>query len=94
MKPGKKFQDWLREELKDPEFKKAFDEEEVYAKLAVQIAKLREEKGWNQAELARLLCTSQQMVSRLENPRNKSFSLGTLLRLAEAFHKKLKIEFI
>ena len=30
MKDTVKFQDYLKKELKDPEFSKAFDEEEVY----------------------------------------------------------------
>ena len=89
----RKFRDRLREELKNPEFKKAFDEEEVYAKLAIQIARLREEQGLSQKDLARRLHTSQQMISRLEDPHNRSFSLNTLMKLAEALHKRLDIGF-
>ena len=88
-----KFRDWLKEELKNPEFKKAFDEEDVYARLAIQIAQLREKQGLSQEDLAKRLHTSQQMVSRLEDPHNRSFSLNTLVKLANAFHKKLDIGF-
>jgi len=45
MKDTVKFQDYLKEELKDPEFSEAFDEEEVYASLAIQIAKIRRTKS-------------------------------------------------
>lgn len=41
----------LREELRDPEFKKAFDEEDLPARLAIQIAKLREKEGLTQQAL-------------------------------------------
>lgn len=90
----RKFRDRLKEELKDPEFKKAFDEEDVYARLAIQIAKLREEQGLSQTDLAKRLHTSQQLVSRIEDTDNRSLSLGTLVKLAEAFHKRLNIKFV
>lgn len=89
-----KFQDYLAEELKDPGFKKAFDEEEVFAQLAIQIAQLREKQGLSQKELAKKLHTTQQMVSRLENPHNQSLSLGTLVRLARVFQKKIQVQFL
>ena len=38
----RKFRGRLKEEFKDPEFKKAFDEEDIYARLAIQIATLLE----------------------------------------------------
>lgn len=89
-----KFKDYLKKELKNPEFKKAFDEEEVYASLAIQIAKIREKEGLTQQELARRLHTTQQTVSRLESPDNTSYSLKTLVKTAQALHKELKIQFV
>lgn len=94
MKGARRFRDRLNKDLKDPEFRKAFDEEEVYASLAIEIAKLREEENLTQRELARILHTTQQNVSRLEDVHNRSYTLHTLIKLAEAFHKKLKVEFI
>ncbi len=94
MKGVRRFKDRLKRELKDAKFKAAFEEEGVIAELAIQIAKLREEAGISQKELAKRLHTSQQMISRLEDPHNASFSLKTLLRLAKAFHKKIHIEFV
>lgn len=94
MKGVRSFKARLKEELKSKSFKKAFDEEDFYARLAIQIARLREKEGINQQELARRLHTSQQMVSRLEDPHNRSFSIRTLIKLARAFHKKLDVEFV
>ena len=94
MKGAIKFKDYLKEELKDPEFKKAFDEEEVYASLAIQIAKLRERQKLTQKALARRLHTTQQTVSRLEDIHNRGYSLHTLVKLAEALHKKLDVRFV
>ncbi len=94
MKGTVKFKDYLKKELKNSEFKKAFDEEEVYASLAIQTARIRQKKGLTQEELARKLHTTQQTVSRLEDIHNKSYSLSTLLKLARVLNKKLKVEFV
>ncbi|MDD5226913.1 MAG: helix-turn-helix transcriptional regulator [Candidatus Omnitrophica bacterium] len=94
MKSMRRFQDRLKEDLRDKNFKKAFDEEDVFARLAVEIAKVREEQGISQRELAERLHTTQQTVSRLENPRNRSFSLTTLIKLARVFHKSLEIHLV
>ena len=90
----RKFRDRLKKELQDPAFKKAYEEEEVLAGLAIQIARLRQQNALSQKELAGLLHISQQMVSRLEDPYNGSFSLKTLLKLAKAFNKKLSVQFV
>ena len=94
MKGARKFSTYLKDELGDKAFKKAFDEEEVYANIAIQIAKLRQKKGYSQQELARLLHTTQQTISRIENPRNSSLSVNTLMRLAFLFKKGLQIRFV
>ncbi len=94
MKNTVRFKDYLKEELKNKEFKKAFNEEEVYASLAIQTAKIRQEKGITQEELAKRLHTTQQTVSRLEDIHNKSYSLKTLIKLARALNKRLKVEFV
>lgn len=94
MKGVRKFQDYLKGQLKDEEFRKGFEEEGVYAQLAVQIARLRTRKNLSQKRLARLLHTSQQTVSRLEDPQNTSYSLHTLVKLAHALGKELKVQFV
>ncbi len=93
MKGARRFQDYLKGQLKHKTFRKAFDEEAVYADLAIQVARIREQKGLSQKQLAELLRTSQQMVSRLEDPKNKSYSLKTLIKLAHALGKELRIKF-
>jgi len=42
------FKSRLREDLKDPEFKRHYDEEKQALKLAMKIAALREQKGLSQ----------------------------------------------
>jgi len=94
MKKERTLRGRLKEDLKNPEFRKIFDEEEIYASLAIQVAKIRQKKKLTQVELARRLHTTQQTISRLEDIHNKSYSLQTLIKLAEALHKKLKVEFV
>ncbi len=88
-----RFRDELRKHLKNKEFRQAFEEEKVFASLAIQIARLREKQGLSQKDLARRLHTSQQMISRIEHPENGSLSVATLIKLAQAFRKKLDIRF-
>ncbi len=88
------FQERLREDLKDPEFRKHFEEERRALALALKIARLREQKGLSQAELAKLMGTSQQAISRIESGEYEGFTLKTLEKIAEATGTHLKIEFV
>ena len=94
MKGARRFRAYLKDQLKDPAFRNAYEKEGVYAELAVQIARLRTQKKLSQRRLARLLHTSQQTVSRLEDPQNTSYSLRTLNKVARALGKQLKVEFV
>ena len=94
MKGVRKFKDRLKKDLKNPEFRKAFKEEEVYASLSIQIAKIREKENLTQGELAKRLHTTQQTISRLENVHNKSYTLQTLIKLATALHKQLEVKLV
>jgi DNA-binding XRE family transcriptional regulator len=96
MKKGKvrTFQSRLREDMKDPEFKKHYQEERQALKLAMKIAELRDQKGLSQQELAKLMGTSQQAISRIESGEYEGFTLKTLEKIAEATGMRVKIEFV
>ena len=94
MKRTRKLKDRIQKEIKDPEFKKAFEEEEIFASVAIALAKLREKEGLTQKELARRMHTSQQMVARLENLDNRSCSLRTLIKAAHVLNKRLVVKFV
>ncbi len=94
MKTFRRFRDRLKEDLKKPEFKKAFEQEEIFSSLAIQIAQLRQKQGLSQKDLAKRLKTTQQTVSRIENVSNRSLSMSTLLKLAGVLHRQLKIELV
>ena len=88
------FRSRLREDLKDPEFKAHYQEERQALMLAMKIAKLREKKGLSQQQMAKLMGTSQQAVSRIESGAYEGFTLKTLEKIAEATGTKVKIEFV
>ncbi len=96
MKKGKvrTFRSRLSEDLKDPEFRTHYQEERQALKLAMKITKLREKKGLSQQELAKLMGTSQQAISRIESGDYEGFTLKTLEKIAEATGTQLEIEFI
>jgi DNA-binding XRE family transcriptional regulator len=55
--------------------------------------KIRQNNNFTQKELAKRLNTTQQTISRLENIRNRSYSLQTLIKLARIFNKRVNVEF-
>jgi DNA-binding XRE family transcriptional regulator len=61
------FRNRLHDDLKDPEFKAHYQEERQALKLVMKITKLREKKGLSQQQMAKLMGTSQQAVSRIES---------------------------
>jgi transcriptional regulator with XRE-family HTH domain len=83
----------LEEQLRDPVFAERFKRAGEAWDVALQIAALREQAGLSQKELARLLKTSQQQISRLESPDYEGHSLANLRRVAEALHARVRVVF-
>lgn len=92
MKGVRSFKKRLAKDLKDPAFRRAFEEEEIYAGIAINIARLRDKKKLSQKELAELVGTTQQTISRIEDPRNTSLSIDTLIRIADALGKRVEVK--
>ena len=62
--------------------------------MAMKIVELREKKGLSQQQLAKLMGTSQQAISRIESGEYEGFTLKTLEKIAEATGMRVKIEFV
>ena len=62
----KKFDDYLAEQLKDPEFKAGYDALEPEFSLIKALMDARLEKGLTQKELAEMTGISQGDISRIE----------------------------
>ena len=79
--------------LKTKKARDAYNEEHIRASVAIQIAVLRNHKSMTQQNLAKLLHTTQQTVSKLEKTDN-NVTLSTLEKIAEIFGKRLQIKFV
>ncbi len=87
------FDQYLEEQLQDAAFADRFDRAAEDWDVALQIATLRREAGLSQKELAKLLKTSQQQISRLESPGYEGHSLSMLRRVAAALHARVRVVF-
>ena len=86
------FDDYLKVQLKKPEFKKEWDRTEPDYQVLAEIIKARIEKKLSQRELAKKAKTTQAVLSRIENM-TVSPSIQLVQRIAEAMGKKLEIKF-
>jgi len=75
----------------DPDRKASIEAERVNAQVAQMIYDLRTEAGLSQADLAKLVKTTQSVVSRLEDADYEGHSLTMLTRIASALNKKMVI---
>lgn len=88
-----KFDDYLNEQLKDPEFKKEWDDIQPEMDVIRSMIDARNAQNLTQKELAERTGINQSDISKLENgTRNPSLKL--LKRLAEGMGTRLKIEFV
>src|ERR1035437_3436214 len=85
------FDEYLEEQLRDPAFAERFERAGEAWDVAMQIAALRRQAGLSQKELAVLLKTSQQQVSRLESPEYEGHSLSMLRRVARVLHARVRV---
>jgi len=84
---------YLDEQLKDRDFAERFKRAVEAWDVAIQLAALREQAGLSQKELARLLHTSQQQISRMESPSYEGHSLSMLRRMARVLNVQVKVVF-
>jgi transcriptional regulator with XRE-family HTH domain len=87
------FDKYLEQQLQDPAFAARFEHAGEAWDVALQITALRQQAGLSQKELANLLHTSQQQISRLESAGYEGHSLSMLRRVAEALHSRVRVIF-
>jgi len=81
----------LQERMQDSEFRRYYEYENIIQNIALRIAKIRQELGISQADLAKKLGTKQQVISRIEGG-NQNLSVQMLLKISEALGAKINIE--
>lgn len=75
----------------DAERKASLQEERVNAEVARMIYDLRKEAGLTQKELAKLVDTTQSVISRLEDADYNGHSLSMISRIAKALNRALSV---
>lgn len=84
------FENHLKESLKDPEFRKEWEDSEVEYQLGRKLIEARIKGNLSQRDLAKRMGTSQAQIARIEGM-NGNPSLSFLKRLAVALGGKLQI---
>ena len=88
-----KFDDFLKEQLQDEEFRKEYETLQPERAVIQAIIDARQNSGLTQKELSERTGIAQGDISKLENG-NANPSIRTLQRLAEGMGMMLKIEFL
>lgn len=87
------FQDYLAKQLKNPKLRKYYEEYGEQLEIAYKISQIREQVGISQTELAQRIGTTQSNIARMEAG-EQNFTTATLQKIASAFNRNLKIEFV
>lgn len=88
-----KYDAHLAQELKNPAFRKAYEVERAKVSLAQKIAELRQENKLKQSDLAKRMHVTQQYISQIETAQENNLTLDTLLAIAKALNRCVKISF-
>jgi len=86
-------QEFHNEQMKDPKYKAEYEALEPEYQIILAALDAREKKNLTQAQLAKLVGTSQANISKLENGELNP-SIAFLKRFAEACDMKLSIRFL
>lgn len=84
---------YLKDQLKDPQFKREWEKSEIQYQVVRELIKSRLKNKVSQRNLAKKAKTTQAVISRIENM-TISPTIGFLQRLAYALDKKLEIKFV
>ncbi len=92
---GGSFNEYLRKQLGEPEFRRAYEARMVVAELAMAVRRMREEAGLTQAQLATLIGVKQPMIARVERGSDQRTPRWDVLRrVGLALGKQLVLEFV
>jgi predicted transcriptional regulator len=79
-----RYEDFLKQQLKNPKLRKEYDALEGEFTLAKEIIELRIKSKLTQKQLAQQIGTSQPAIARLESGSYRNVSLSFLRRIADA----------
>lgn len=87
------FDRYLKKQLQRPGFRQAYEDLEEEYELAKQVIRFRLSRNLSQAQLARLVGTSQPAIARLESGNHRNMTLGFLSRVARALNLRAEMTF-
>ena len=87
------FREHLEEQLKDPAFRREWEETELEYQVARAVIKMRLDLGLTQEELARRVGVPQSVIARLESGRHLP-SLRSLDRIAGKLGLQIKVDLV
>ncbi len=90
---GLPFNEWLAEEMRDPEFRKHYEAAEAQWLASKSIAAARKRAKLTQTELAKRIKTDQKAIWRLESGRQNA-TIGMLSKIAKATNCDLRVELL
>ena len=82
---------YFREQMADPVTRKLVDEELRALRVGVQLARLRQQKGLTQTELAAKVGMSAPNISRIEASPSQNLTLQTMVKLFRALDHDVSI---
>jgi len=89
VKPKTNWGRYAARKLQDPRFRAAANEQLRVLRIGVEIAKLRQQRGLTQTQLAAMLGTTGSAISRIENGAN--ITLKMLGRIADTLRARAEI---
>ena len=82
---------WLNRKLANSKFRKGFEEELRKLAIGEQLARLRQEAGLTQSQVAKRTGTTASAISRYENADYDRYELRTLQKIVRACGGRLEI---
>jgi predicted XRE-type DNA-binding protein len=83
----------LKPFLKNPRFRKGYEEQLEKLRIVDALIRLRERRGLTQGELARKVGVTQPFIAKIEAGEAHNFNLETLVKLAVALDSELEVRF-
>jgi len=90
---GRTLKQHVKEKMKDPKFRKAWQELDAEFSILEGVIKARRKAGLTQEELAKRIGTKQPALSRLEKGGFEKVNIGTLRKIANALNHELVVKF-
>ena len=87
------YDEMLKDELKNPCFRREYESLKEEFEVSKQVIKLRLQKGFTQKELAKKVHTTQSSIARLESGAYRNLSLSYLRRIGSALGAEPHVKF-